>query len=147
RHPVIPAAAVDAVIADNGVRGRIDYGQCVAVLEIDVDLPRHQVVLRDPRLTVEPHHLDDGVARDVDDAFRFGALVGHVHLVEGRRIGDAVGLRFRWKSLDDTSARQINDADLVLTPVRRIDLLAFGDVGDAFDARYVADGLDHRVRL
>src|SRR5207249_6895726 len=53
---------------------------------------------------------------------------------------------FRWKSLDDAHARQIDDPNLVFSPVRGIDLPAFGDVGNAFDARHVTDGLDHRIR-
>src|SRR5256885_14318965 len=46
-----------------------------------------------------------------------------------------VRLLFRRKFLDDAHARQIDDANLVLSPVRGIDLPAFCDVGNAFDAR------------
>src|SRR5207248_2189221 len=101
---------------------------------------------RDTGLAVEAQHLDEGVRPDVDDAFRFRALVGDVCLVEGRGIGDPIRLLFGWKPLDDAHARQIDDTNLVFSPVRGIDLPAFGDVGNAFDTRHVTDGLDHRVR-
>src|SRR4030095_9880173 len=113
------------------------HDQRVPILKIDIYLPGHRIILRDTGLTVEAQHFDDGVGPDVDDAFRFGALVGDIRLVEGRSVGDPVRLLFRRQSLDDAHARQIDDANLVLSPVRGIDLPAFGDVGNAFHARYV----------
>src|SRR5437660_8047807 len=124
RHAVVPPAAVDLVPANDGVRGRIDYDQRVPVLQVDIHLPRHGVVLRDTGLAVEAQHLDEGVRPDVDDAFRFRALVGDVCLVEGGGIGDPIRLLFGWKPLDDAHAGQIDDANLVFTPVRGIDLPA-----------------------
>src|SRR4029453_4690738 len=146
RHAVVPSAAGDAIAVDDCVGGGIDLGQRIAVLKVDVHLARHGIILRDAGFTVEPQHLDGGVCPDVDDAFRFRALVGDVRLVEGRGVGDPVRLVFRWKSLDDTHTRQIDYANLVFSPVRGIDLPAFGDVSNAFDARYVTDGLDDRIR-
>ena len=63
-----------------------------------------------------------------------------------RGVGDPVGFGFRRKPLHDGHAGDIDDADLVLAPVRGVDLLALGDVRDAFDAGHVGHGLDHRVR-
>ena len=40
----------------------------------------------------------------------------------------------------------VSVAGSITTRVGRIGLPAFGDVGNAFDARYVTDGLDHRIR-
>src|SRR6267142_5375670 len=136
---MVPATALDGIPPYHRVSGGIDHREDVLVLKVDVYLPGHGIVLWDTGLTVEPQHLDDGVCPDVDDAFRFRALVGDVRLVEGRGVRDSVGLLFRWQSLDDAHERQIDDANRVFSPGRGIDLPAFGDVGNAFDARDVTD--------
>jgi hypothetical protein len=66
--------------------------------------------------------------------------------VKRRSVGNAIGFGFGRNPLDHSHASEIDHADLVFSPVRRVNLLALGDVCDAFDAGHSADGLDHRVR-
>src|SRR6267142_31730 len=134
---MVPATALDGIPPYHRVSGGIDHREDVLVLKVDVYLPGHGIVLWDTGLTVEPQHLDDGVCPDVDDAFRFRALVGDVRLVEGRGVGDPVRLLFRWKSLDEAHARQIDDTNLVFSPVCCVDLPALIDrqIVEAFTRR------------
>src|SRR6185503_4248752 len=118
----------------------------ILVLQVDIDLSGDRIVLRDAGLAVEAQDLRDGVRLDVDDTLGLGSFVGHVRLVKRRSVSDAIGFGFGRNSLDHGHASEIDHADLVFSPVRRVNLLALGNVCYAFDAGHSADALDHRVR-
>jgi hypothetical protein len=81
----------------------------------------------------------------VDHGDRLGPLIGDVGLVERSGIRDPIRLVLGGDFLHDFHLTEIDDADLVLMPVRRVDLAAFADVGDALDARHVGDRRHNRV--
>src|SRR5262249_35765788 len=138
-HPVVALTAGDRVAADDGIRARIDDREDVLILEIDVDLPCDLIVLRHTGLAVETQHREGAILSRVDHGYRLRALIRDVRLVEGSRVGDTVRLGLGGDLLHDLHLAEIDDADLVLVPVRRIDLTAFADVGDALDSGYIAD--------
>src|SRR6266487_3212841 len=59
RHAVIAFALSYRITRCNFVRRRIDHGEEVLVLEIDVDLARHGIVLRHSGLALKAKSIDD----------------------------------------------------------------------------------------
>ena len=92
RHPMISNTAAHRVLADHRVRGRIDHGQDILALQIDVHLARDRIVLRHTRLAVKVQRLDDAILSHVHHHLRLAPLGGHVRLMKRTRVGDSVRL-------------------------------------------------------
>ena len=70
RHAVVAFAPGDRVPRDDRVPARVDRGEDVLVLQVDVDAARDGVVQRYAGLAVEGERRDDPVLADIDDRDR-----------------------------------------------------------------------------
>src|SRR5689334_15247318 len=138
-HPVIPFAAGDRIPAGDSIGRRIDDREDVLVLQVDVHFSRDGIVLWHSRLAVKTYYRDRAILPRVDHREGFGPLIGDVGFMEGSGIRDPVRLVLGGNLLHDLHLTKIYDANLVLMPVRRVDLAAFADVGDALDSGDVGD--------
>ncbi len=144
-HAVVAFTAPNRVTADHLIGRRIGHRENVLILQIDIHLPRHGIILRHPGFTGEVQRLDHGVGPDIDDRFGLAALVRDVQFVERRRVGAPVRLRFGLNLLDHLHLLQIDDADGVVARIGRVKFLQLRNVFDPFGPRCVGDGADHAV--
>ena len=122
-HPVIPFAASHRIAPYHFIRGRIDDGENIPVLEVDVHFLGDGIVLRHSRFTVEVQRLHEIVRSDIHDGFRLAPFIGNVQLVKRRSVSAAVRFGFGGNFLDDLHLPKVHHANGVVAGIRRVSLL------------------------
>lgn len=145
-HSMIELATRDRILADYAICCRIDLSNLICAAQIDVNLPRDGVVLRHTCFTVESESLNNFVFININDCFRFAQGVGNVDFSIRRRIGASVRLGGGGKPLDNAHFVQIDNADLLLTPIGGVDLSEPWHIFESSDPRNTGDGFDQLVR-
>jgi hypothetical protein len=133
-HPVIPFTASYRATSCHFIRCWINDRENLFVLDVYIHFLGDRIVLRHSRFTVEVERLNDIVCADIHDGFRFASFVRNVEFVEWRSVGAAVRLGFGGNFLDYFHLAKVHHANRVIASVRRLCLLQFGDVLDAFGA-------------
>ncbi len=146
RHAVVSFAFSDWIPSNDLVRCRINDGENVLVLQVDIHPARDGVVLGHSRFTVEMQRLDDFVLGHIHNRFRFAPLGRDVELMKGSRVSAAIRFGFGLQFLDDFHLLQVHNADRVVVRVRGIELLEFGHIFHSLGAGRIGNRRDNFVR-
>src|SRR5205823_2655089 len=110
--------------------------------QVYIDSPRQRIVLGHAGLTIEVKSFDDRILVDVHDSDGETIGIRDINLLKRRGVHAAIRLGRGWQSLHNRHGPQIDDANLVLSPVRRVDLVHAGDVLQAGYSWYRRDRVD-----
>ena len=146
RHTVIAVATSDGILCDHRIGCWVEDRKEIVILQVEVDLASHWVVLRHTGLTVEVKRLENDIRVRIDNGLGLASLVGDVEFVERRGVGTPIGLVVRRELFDNLHARQTCDADGVVPAIGGVHHAGLRNEFDAFHAWRVCDGTDNLVR-
>src|SRR5215467_107029 len=135
---MIELAAIYWIFPQYRICGWIDLCNFIRVSQIYVDLMRGRIILRHARFTGEFDCLDDLVFCDVDDRDSLSQGIGDVHFAKPSSVGATVRFRGGWQTLHYGHRLQVDDTDLLFTPIRRVHLMCsrhIFETGNAWQPR------------
>jgi len=123
RYAVISLAFPNRIATNQSIGRRINDGENILVLQVDVNLARHRVVLRHSRFTVEVQSVGDFILPHIHDGLCLSAFIGDVQLVKRRSASASVRFRFRFQFPHNLHLLEVHYADDVVMSVRGVELL------------------------